>query len=590
VSTSVTPIHEPRGRRRRWARTSACAALAAAAAATGAALTGAGTAEAHAALSPNLSFQTIWTASFPSDTHVFALSSPVLAQLANGPAVVAGDRSGHVYAIYLQPGSRGGPITAWTVTTRGPDGPVGVDSSPSSLNGVVYFGIGWAGIRGVGGYEAVNANGSRKWFEYAVNPPTDPTPDAGVAAGLSLGSLQSQTAVVGPSLGQNTYVFSAASGARLKGFPWYQADTNFSAAAVADVEGNGQNQIIEGGNTSAGVAYGTTYVNGGQIRILGETGTNGGKPNAGLYCEYQTDQGIDSSPAVGEILNGQPGIVVGTSTERSGATTTDDVIAVDSSCHRVWEATLNGATTSSPALADVLGNGQLQVVEGTEGGWVYALDSLNGSVHWKTKVTGEVIGGVVTADLGGGYQDVIVPSTTGCYILDGKTGDIVATLEDTIALQNSPLVTDDPNGTIGITVAGESAAGGAHAAMEHFEVVGSNGSGVNEAGAWPEFHHDARLSGDANVPQADNLATTTASLPSGTVGHAYSATVTAGGGVTPYIWSRTSGSKPAGLTFATNGTWSGTPSAAGRYSFVVQVTDARLTKVSKTLTISVSTG
>jgi hypothetical protein len=571
------------------ARTTACAALIAGAA-TGAALTGAGSAAAHPAASPDLSFHTMWTASFPSDTHVFALSSPVIAQLPSGPAVVAGDRSGHVYAIYLTPGPEGAPSTAWTVTTRGPDGPVGVDSSPSSLDGVVYFGIGWAGIKGVGGYEAINSNGSRKWFEYAVNPPTDPTPDAGVAAGLTIGSLQSQTAVVGPSLGQNTYVFNAASGARLKGFPWYQADTNFSTAAVADVEGNGQNQIIEGGNTSAGVAYGKTYVNGGQIRILNETGTNGGEPNAGLYCEYQTDQGIDSSPAVGEILNGQPGIVVGTSTERSGVTTTDDVIAVDNSCHRVWQATLDGATTSSPALADVLGNGQLQVVEGTEGGWVYALDSLNGSVHWKTKVDGEVIGGVVTADLGGGYQDVIVPSTTGCYILDGKTGDIVATLEDTIALQNSPLVTDDPDGTIGITVAGESAAGGAHAAMEHFEVVGSNGSVVSEAGSWPEFHHDARLSGDANVPQADNLAVTTTSLPSGTVGHAYSATVTAGGGVTPYVWSRTSGSRPPGLTFASNGTWSGTPTAAGSYSFVVQVTDAELTRVSKTLTITVASG
>jgi hypothetical protein len=113
---------------------------------------------------------------------------------------------------------------------------------------------------------------------------------------------------------------------------------------------------------------------------------------------------------------------------------------------------------------------------------------------------------------------------------------------------------------------------------------------VSEAGSWPEFHHDARLSGDANVPQADNLAVTTTSLPSATVGHAYSATITAGGGVTPYVWSRTSGSRPPGLTFASNGTWSGTPTAAGSYSFVVQVTDAELTRVSKTLTITVASG
>jgi hypothetical protein len=539
--------------------------------------------------SANLDTQLIWTESYTGDHLPFAYSSPVMAELPNGPGAVAGDRSGHVYAVYLTPGSKGGPITAWTVTTRGPNGPEGVDSSPSTENGVVYFGVGWVGTRGVGGYEAVNANGSRKWFQLAVNPLSDPTPDAGVGAGLTIGILQSQAAVVGPSLGQNTYLFNAASGARLAGFPWYQADTNFSTAAVADVEGNGQNQIIEGGNTSAGIGYGTTYVNGGQIRILRETGNTGGKANAGLYCEYQTDQGIDSSPAVGNIFSGKPGIVVGTSTERPGLATTDDLIAVDNSCHKTWEATLVGATTSSPALADVLGNGQLQVVEGTEGGYVYALNASNGSVYWKTKVAGEVVGGVVTADLGTGYQDVIVPSTSGAFILDGRTGAVVKTLENTVGLQNSPLVTHDPNGTIGITVAGYSGAGSAsHAVMEHFEVAGSNGSGVNEPGAWPEFHHDAQLSGNANVPTADNLSITTKSLPSGRVGVAYHATVSASGGSSPYVWSRTGGSKPPGLSFATNGTWSGTPTSSGTYRFPIQVTDSRLTETTTTFTISIA--
>ena len=302
----------------------------------------------------------------------------------------------------------------------------------------------------------------------------------------------------------------------MKGFPWFQADTNFSTAAVADVEGNGQNQIIEGGNTTAGTVFDTTYIDGGQIRILGETGNRGhaARPNSGLYCEYTTDQGVDSSPAVGDIFNGRPGIVVGTSTERVGKTMTDDVIAVNSACRRVRQTSLDGATTSSPALADVLGNGRLQVIEGTQNGYVYCLNSLTGDVHWRTRAPGIVIGGVVTTDLGNGYQDVIVPSTAGAFILDGKTGRIVQTLEHSVGLQNSPLVTDDPNGTIGITVAGYTGSWATqHAVIEHFEVVGSHGSGVTEAGAWPEFHHDAQLTGNANVPVADNLAITTKSLP-----------------------------------------------------------------------------
>ncbi len=418
---------------------------------------------------------------------------------------MVGDRSGHIFAVYLTPRANGRSIVAWTVTTRGPNGPVGVDSSPSTRGGIVYFGIGWAGERGVGGYEAINPNGSRRWFHLAVNPSTDPTRDAGVAAGLTVGVLQSQIAVVGPSLGQRTYVLNASSGALLRGFPWFQADTEYSTAALADVEGNGQNQIIEGGNTTAGISYGTSYSDGGEIRILreGGRGQNLRHPGSGLYCQYRTDQGVDSSPAVGDIFGGRPGIVVGTSAERAGKKTTDDVIAINPSCRLMWETRLDGVTVSSPALADVLDNGSLQVVEGTEGGSVYCLDAANGAVYWKTKVKGSVIGGVVTADLGQGRQDLVVPTTSGAFILDGRTGVVLATLENDVGLQNSPLVTDDPNGTVGITVAGYSGAGGyQHAVIEHFEIVGSSGADVNAVGTWPEFHHDPGLSGNASLPVA----------------------------------------------------------------------------------------
>ena len=40
----------------------------------------------------------------------------------------------------------------------------------------------------------------------------------------------------------------------------------------------------------------------------------------------------------------------------------------DTKCNQVWSDTLDGSTGGSPALADVQGNGQLAVVEGTSGG------------------------------------------------------------------------------------------------------------------------------------------------------------------------------------------------------------------------------
>lgn len=68
---------------------------------------------------------------------------------------------------------------------------------------------------------------------------------------------------------------------------------------------------------------------------------------------------------------------------------------------------------------------------------------------------------------------------------------------------------------------------------------------------------------------------TTTSLASGTVGTAYSQTLAATGGTTPYKWSLTSGTLPAGLSLnATSGTISGTPTTAATSNFTVQVTDS----------------
>ena len=52
---------------------------------------------------------------------------------------------------------------------------------------------------------------------------------------------------------------------------------------------------------------------------------------------------------------------------------------------------------------------------------------------------------------------------------------------------------------------------------------------------------------------------TTTSLPGGTVGTAYSATLATTNGVAPYTWALASGSLPAGVSLASNGTITGTP-------------------------------
>jgi hypothetical protein len=68
--------------------------------------------------------------------------------------------------------------------------------------------------------------------------------------------------------------------------------------------------------------------------------------------------------------------------------------------------------------------------------------------------------------------------------------------------------------------------------------------------------------------------TVTASLPAGNVGTAYSATLTAANGTSPYSWTLTSGALPTGLSLASDGTISGTPTTTGTADFAVVVQDS----------------
>jgi hypothetical protein len=67
---------------------------------------------------------------------------------------------------------------------------------------------------------------------------------------------------------------------------------------------------------------------------------------------------------------------------------------------------------------------------------------------------------------------------------------------------------------------------------------------------------------------------TTLQLPSGQNGVPYNQTIAASGGVSPLTFTLSSGALPPGLTLATNGVISGTPTSSGSSAFTVKVTDA----------------
>ncbi|GFO54938.1 hypothetical protein GMSM_19450 [Geomonas sp. Red276] len=77
-------------------------------------------------------------------------------------------------------------------------------------------------------------------------------------------------------------------------------------------------------------------------------------------------------------------------------------------------------------------------------------------------------------------------------------------------------------------------------------------------------------------------------LVAGVVGQGYSQAVAAGGGETPYSWSVSAGSLPAGLTLnPATGVIAGTPTAAGTSNFTVTVQDAVQASSSRNLSIAI---
>jgi hypothetical protein len=89
--------------------------------------------------------------------------------------------------------------------------------------------------------------------------------------------------------------------------------------------------------------------------------------------------------------------------------------------------------------------------------------------------------------------------------------------------------------------------------------------------------------------QATPLTITTTSLPGGSLNAAYTATLAATGGVTPYSWSIAGGALPPGLTLTgSTGRIAGTPTATGTFNFTAQVTAANGQSVTKPLSIVVS--
>jgi subtilisin-like proprotein convertase family protein len=122
-----------------------------------------------------------------------------------------------------------------------------------------------------------------------------------------------------------------------------------------------------------------------------------------------------------------------------------------------------------------------------------------------------------------------------------------------------------------------------------------NGLGVN--GSWTLFLADLSVGEESTLVSWDltldvvgscpALTLSASPLPVGLVGSVYSNVVAAGGGASPYTYVVSGGSPPTGLSLATNGVLSGTPTTNGVFNFTVGVTDANSCPGSSNYTVTV---
>lgn len=104
----------------------------------------------------------------------------------------------------------------------------------------------------------------------------------------------------------------------------------------------------------------------------------------------------------------------------------------------------------------------------------------------------------------------------------------------------------------------------------------------------------AACGGDSTGPPPEPLSVTTTSLPSATIGVAYSGAVSATGGTLEYDWEVTQGALPPGLTLSIEDlpdgddlVITGTPEQVGSYTFTLQVTSRDGQTASRQFTIEV---
>ncbi len=151
-----------------------------------------------------------------------------------------------------------------------------------------------------------------------------------------------------------------------------------------------------------------------------------------------------------------------------------------------------------------------------------------------------------------------------------------AVLEVSVSSDNQTLI---PNGSISVTKVG------ARRQVQWTPTFNETGTATLTATVTDEQGLTASTSFGVSVSAPPGLTTEDAALADGLLGSTYSEQLIATGGIPPYAWAVTAGALPDGLSLASNGSLSGTPSAGGNFAFTAQVDDSDSSSTSANFTV-----
>jgi hypothetical protein len=316
------------------------------------------------------------------------------------------------------------------------------------------------------------------------------------------------------------------------GHGYYNEDTFWSSPSLADVNGDGILEIITGADITTGNMYndpsgGYVYLFNGQGVMLAQTWLDQRIYSSPAVADIDNDQKLEIVVGTGTHLAGKGYYVSAYEIDLSKPTPRERLILK-------WRNATGGRVFASPAVGDLNGDGADDVVvtsyigdNGAEGSEVFAWDGNTGQQLFRTRSCNFMGQSLATqssptlADLDGDgklevlyshawevtvlnhdgtyYTDYSNPTYPGAPFNSACARTTAPTTTKTYytkyTLNASPAVADlDGNGKVEVVIAGgydsTGQRGGIYAWTNH----------ANGARPWPMFHHDAAHTGTIPLP------------------------------------------------------------------------------------------